>query len=168
MFVGYANPHTANDNTSGVLTLIEAMQDEEIRKKACFVFFDHEEIGLIGSANFAKKHKAVLENKLVINFDCVGEGDYLMMVVGKRANDVEDKLRESFKGNDTKSFVFEKSMNTLYPSDQMNFKKNVGVAAFKKHKKIGYYMDHIHTIKDTICEEENITLLVEGIKNYIS
>lgn len=49
---GRANPHTANDNTSGVVALcelMEALSGEELARTA-FVFFDHEESGLFGSA----------------------------------------------------------------------------------------------------------------------
>ena len=62
MFVGKANKHTANDNTSGVLTLIEALHEDEL-KDVCCVFFDHEEVGLFGSRFFYKKHKEELRIK---------------------------------------------------------------------------------------------------------
>ena len=47
-FAGPANKHTANDNTSGVATLIEIMKElpEELRSDVAFIFFDLEEVGL--------------------------------------------------------------------------------------------------------------------------
>ena len=59
MMAGKANKHTVNDNTSGVLTLLETALalPEEQRGKACFVFFDNEENGLLGSSFFRKLHK---------------------------------------------------------------------------------------------------------------
>ena len=59
MMFGPANKHTANDNTSGVITLCEllcSLSDAE-REKAAFVFFDNEEIGLVGSSHFRKIFK---------------------------------------------------------------------------------------------------------------
>ena len=75
MMAGPANPRTVNDNTSGVLTLLETALNlqPELRERVCFVFFDNEELGLFGSAAFAKKHKSVKKNKLILNFDCVSE-----------------------------------------------------------------------------------------------
>lgn len=166
MFVGKANKHTANDNTSGVLTLIEAIQDEDL-KDICCVFFDHEEAGLFGSSFFNKKHKELLKDKLVFNFDCVGDGNAIMFVLSKSALKEESKLKESFVSDAHNEVIITKSSNTLYPSDQMSFKHHVGVAAFKKHKIIGYYMDKIHTIKDTTCDENNIKFIINGLKEYM-
>ena len=166
MFVGKANKHTANDNTSGVLTLIEAIHDEDL-KDVCCVFFDHEEVGLFGSAFFNKKHKELLKDKLVFNFDCVGDGNAIMFVLSKSALKEEDKLKESFVSDTHNEVIITKSSNTLYPSDQMSFKNHVGVAAFKKHKIIGYYMDKIHTVKDTTCDENNIKFIINGLKEYM-
>ena len=50
----------------------------------------------------------------------------------------------------------------FYPSDQVRFKRGVGVCALKKSPVFGYYMDRIHTKKDTVMMEENIRLLTEG------
>ena len=168
IFVGKANKHTANDNTSGVITLIEAMHNESIKEKACFVFFDHEEVGLFGSAYFNKIHKKELENKLLFNFDCVSDGDTIMMILSKTALKEQEKIQNAFVGNDKKSFLVTQSKNTIYPSDQKNFKHHVGVAAFKKSKICGYYMNRIHTNKDVIFDEMNIDVIIKGLENYIS
>ena len=59
MIIGPENKHTANDNTSGIITLLEIYGSltPEQREKFAFVLFDNEEIGLFGSSAFAKKHK---------------------------------------------------------------------------------------------------------------
>ena len=77
MMFGFANKHTVNDNTSGVATLLSVMEDlkEEERDKVCFVFFDQEEVGLVGSSKFSNKHNTVIKNKPLINFDCVSNGN---------------------------------------------------------------------------------------------
>ena len=38
----------------------------------------------------------------------------------------------------------------------------VGVCALKKSKFFGWYMDRIHTKKDTVLDEENIAMLRAG------
>ncbi len=166
MLFGKANRHTANDNTSGVLTLLEALEHEEIRKNCCIVLFDHEEMGTFGSSFFASKHKKQMKDKLLINFDCVGEGDHIMFIFSKKALSDREKFEKAFLPMGEKQIVIDKASATIYPSDQMNFKYNVGVAAFKKKKGIGYYIDRIHTNKDTVCDEQNLILLVEGLKRF--
>lgn len=168
MFVGKANKHTANDNTSGVITLIEALHNEKIKDQVCCVFFDHEEVGLIGSAVFAKKHKKELENKLLFNFDCVSDGDTIMLILSKTALQEENKMTSAFQSNEQKQFFITKSSNTMYPSDQKNFKHHVGVATFKKNKWFGYYIDKIHTKKDVNFDEKNIETILNGLENYIT
>ena len=68
---GPANKNTANDNTSGVITLVEIMSNlpVEDREKVAFVFFDQEETGLIGSSVYSSKHKKETQGKPFINFD---------------------------------------------------------------------------------------------------
>lgn len=165
---GPANRHTANDNTSGVITVLEAYQKEAIRNKAAFILFDHEEMGLLGSSAYAKAHRGELADKLVINFDCVGDGDNLMLILSAAAEDQRENLRGAFAGDGEKQVLLEKAKGTLYPSDQLCFKRSVGVAAFRRHPKIGLYISRIHTKNDTICEEKNITLLLEGAERYMA
>lgn len=170
MIFGPANKHTVNDNTSGVITLIELMEamTEEERAQNCFVFFDNEEKGLFGSSTFNKEHKEVMKEKLLINFDCVSDGDYLMLILNKRAHpEYAEKMKAAFEGVTEKTVLIEGEKGIYYPSDQKNFKKNIGVASFKKSK-LGLYMDRIHTPRDTVMDEQNIAVLVSGIKNFIS
>ena len=168
MIFGPANKHTVNDNTSGVITLIElmnAMTDEQ-RAQSCFVFFDNEEKGLLGSSAFAKEHKAVMKDKLLINFDCVSDGDYLMLILNKRAHpEHAEAMKAAFEGVTEKTMLIEGEKGVYYPSDQKNFKKNIGVASFKKSK-FGLYMDRIHTPKDTVMDERNIEVLVSGFVRF--
>ena len=166
LLFGPANKHTANDNTSGVTTLFEIMEamPNELKSSAAFIFFDLEEMGLFGSASYASKHKGVKKNSLVINFDCVSDGENILFVLKKDARKYEDALRAAFDGNENdKVKVFVESKGVFYPSDQINFKHGVGVAALKRSKIAGVlYMDRIHTKKDVIYREENIEFLTTG------
>ena len=163
---GKPNPHTANDNTSGVITLCELMEamTEEERKQVAFVFFDNEENGLLGSAFFRKLHKKDgLENKLLINYDCVSDGDHMLFVLSTPATKAYgNAFAAAFPNTAEKTVYIEKSSNTMYPSDQAGFPMGVGVAALKKKKGIGLYMNRIHTIKDTVFQRENIGFFTEG------
>lgn len=167
---GPANQHTANDNTSGVITLCEllcSLSDAE-REKAAFVFFDNEETGLIGSSHFRKTFKKEMKHKLLVNFDCVSDGSNLLLAVSKNArNTYENTIAESFRDTENKVFLIEKAEKIYYPSDQMGFKSTIAVAALKHKPVIGYYMDRIHTPKDTVFDEENIDLLVHCVHSFL-
>lgn len=161
---GPANKHTANDNTSGVVTLLEIMRKmpEDKRENAAFVFFDHEESGLFGSMSYASKHKDEKKEKLIINFDCVSDGKYILFALCKGAVSCREILERNFVGNDELSVeIVDKGV--FYPSDQMCFQRGVGVAALNYSKKLKtLYMDKIHTKNDTVFEENNIEFLSDG------
>lgn len=160
---GPANKNTANDNTSGITAVIDLAlaMPEELRGKAAFVLFDLEESGLIGSSAFASKHKKVMKNKLLVNLDCVSDGNTMFFGIRKGARSFRKVLEESFRPNDLMEVVFAER-GYVYPSDQANFPCGVGVAALKKSKSGLLYMDRIHTPKDTVYQEENIRYLVDG------
>ena len=167
---GPANPHTVNDNSSGVVTLCEligALSEEE-RARCAFVFFDHEETGLFGSAAFASRHKKAMKDKLLINFDCVSDGDYILFVQSRRAKKLSGAaLAEAFSSAGDKQSVLEGPFGAFYPSDQVQFPCGVGVAAMNKAPLIGLYMSRIHTARDTVCDERNFAFLVAGTRRFL-
>ena len=168
MLLGPANKHTVNDNTSGVITLCELLEKlpESVQEQICFVFFDHEESGLIGSKQFFKTHKATMKNIPVINFDCVSDGDHILLVQSKPfMKQYGDALKTAFADEDGLQIHFAKSSTTLYPSDQGNFPVSVGVAAMKRGW-MGLYLDRIHTPRDTVMKKENIRYLVESAARF--
>lgn len=170
MIVGPANKHTANDNTSGVITLCELLDriPDELRERVCFVFFDHEETGLIGSYSFRKKYKALIKEKLLINFDCVSDGDHLLLAATKAADEAYgDQFRLAFIGTPEKTILLEKLEKVYYPSDHSGFPVALAVAALKHTRFVGYYMDRIHTARDTIFDERNIDLLCSGVLRFL-
>ena len=170
MMLGKPNRHTANDNTSGVITLVELLSrlSEEQRAKVAVVFFDNEENGLLGSSQFYKKHKKVMKDKLLINLDCVSDGDHMLMVRNKPAiKGYDELLRICFTDTEEMTLHREKASTTFYPSDQKNFPVHVALSSMKKHKLIGLYMDRIHTKKDVIFEEKNIRYLCDGLEKFV-
>ena len=164
---GKANKHTVNDNTSGVLTLMEIALalPEETRDRVCFVFFDNEEKGLFGSSDFARRHKQVKRDKLLLNFDCVSDGDYIQFYPAaalKKDAAALERLEGAFPGRGDKTVEVVRGFG-FYPSDQARFNRGVGVCALKKKPVLGYYMDRIHTGRDTVLMEDNIILLRDGV-----
>ena len=139
---------------------------EAYRDQVCFVLFDLEEAGLIGSSAFASKHKSVAKKSLLINFDCVSDGDTMLFVLNKQTKDLVKTFEESYESpRDVKTDVVYKGV--FYPSDQTAFKKGIGVCAMKKNKffKSGY-IDRIHTKNDTVFREENIKYLEKFCKLF--
>ena len=167
---GPANPHTVNDNTSGVVTLCELITalSEEERARCAFVFFDHEETGLFGSAFFHSRHKKNMKGRLVINFDCVSDGDHILIVQNGRAKKrAGAALGEAFTSAGDKRVHLCGPLGAFYPSDQVNFPCAVGVAAMNKAPVLGLYISRIHTPRDTVCDERNFSFLVEGARRFL-
>lgn len=153
---GKACENTANANTSGVAVLFEIMAKlpAEYRNKTAFVFFDAQENGCIGAADFAKKHKCIKKNKaLVLNFDCVGVGEHFV-VATKKADSFADALNAAFasKGNITASVM---KGGKRIPSDHNKFKCSAGVSSFnQKGNSLSLVINSNGA--DTVYKEENI------------
>ena len=172
LMFGPANKCTANDNTSGVVTLVETalMLPEELRSKVCFVFFDNEEKGLFGSAAFAKMHRKAKNGTLLLNFDCVGDGDSLQLFPApglKKDAAALQRLEAAFTGDGDKTVEVVRGFG-FYPSDQRHFRLGAGVCALKKSRVFGYYMDKIHTGKDTVLDSENVRILRDGVVRLVT
>ena len=171
MLIGPANPSNANDNTSGVVTLLEIAKSMpgNQRKKVCFVLFDLEEAGLNGSASYRKAHKSQTDRQMVLNLDCVGDGDYLTLFPTKRLKKDRKRLTSLHKACGyfgKKSILVHEQGFSFYPSDQANFPWGVGICALNKRGKT-LYLSRIHTKKDTILERTNVNLLRAALITYI-
>lgn len=170
MMAGPANKHNANDNTSGVITLLEIYDQlsDEAKEQVAFVFFDNEEKGVMGSGQFRHKHKNRIKDLLLINFDCVSDGDHFLFGVSKKANaKYHVGLARSYSSTDTKHVMLERLNKVYYPSDQAGFPVAVSVAALKYKKFPGYYMDRIHTKKDIVFDESNIAYLTQRTVQFV-
>ncbi len=170
---GFKNRRTANDNTSGVITITRFLESlpEEHREKVCVIYFDNEEKGLFGSMHFAEKHKDVAKHTLMINLDCVGDGETIVSLAKKEAMDHElyplyaevmDQNSAHFDGN----IQCRKMLPMMFPSDQSNFKKGIGVCALNASP-LGMYCARIHTPKDTVCREENVKALADALVEFV-
>ena len=172
MLMGPANRSNANDNTSGVVTVLEIMttMPENLRDRVCFVLFDLEEQGKKGSNAYRKAHQAATETQIVLNLDCVGDGDHLLLMPEKTARQDEALLQRLTRLEDTYG---SKHVRVIargycrYESDHRNFPYGVGIAAFHKNRKL-YLLGKIHTKRDTVLEYTNVNLLRAAIISLIS
>lgn len=167
---GKPNEHTANDNTSGVITLLRiyrSMTDAQ-KEKAAIVLFDNEEYGCRGSAWLNKQRKEAMKEKLVLNFDCVSDGDHFLLVTTEDAMTHHgDALKASFVPGDGKQVTFADSKKASLSSDHKNFPRSVGIAAMHEHKYLKLCCGRIHTPKDTVFQPENITWLAERTLSFL-
>lgn len=172
MLIGPANRHNANDNTSGVAAVFALMEKlpAEQRSKAAFILWDNEEKGMLGSKAFAKEHPKLAHLALVVNLDCVGLGENIIMVVNKLARKLPavDTLEKAMQNTSGRAFQMFRSVSWLLNSDHKSFKCGVMVCACRKAKVLGYYTPYIHTGKDTVIDQENIPYLAEGLSAFVA
>lgn len=172
MLVGPANSSNVNDNTSGVVTVLEIAKSlpENYRKDVCFVLFDLEEAGLIGSASYRKAHKKASDSQMVLNLDCVGDGDEVIFFPTSKLKKNQKKLAdlEKITGNfGRKTVTVRKQGFSIYPSDQAHFPYGVGICALNRGK-LGLYLSKIHTPRDTVLDETNVNILRAAIITMIT
>ncbi len=172
LMFGPANKHTANDNTSGVIAVLNTMltMTPEQRSRICFVLFDNEEIGLVGSSAFADMHRNVKKGIPVVNFDCVSDGDYLFAKMPHKEKKTDfgkafaSAMERSAEKHGMTPAVGSKG---FYPSDQANFKRGIGVASLNRSKLVGLYMNRIHTPRDTVFIDRNIDCLTDAMIDLV-
>ena len=175
-FGGVPNPHTANDNTSGVVTVLTLADRLEGSSDAAFILFDNEEIGLLGSTGYAAAHKAIRDGTLLVNFDCVSDGPHFLILFSKDAlklpycENLRNRAASLFGNADGKRedgdparrvCEIRPKKGSVYPSDQAAFRVSAAVCALNESKTVGLYMDKIHTPKDTVFNADNIAALAE-------
>lgn len=171
LYFGPANRHNANDNTSGVVTLLEIARTmpHNQRHKVCFVLFDLEEKGLWGSRSYRKRHKAETDRQLVLNLDCVGDGDHIRMFpTGKLRKDPR-KMTALYKAcgyAGSKSLLLHEKRIGINPSDHKHFPWAVGICALKQKGRI-LYLSRIHTKKDTCLDQTNVNMLRSALTTFI-
>lgn len=171
MLFGPANPHTANDNTSGVALVLLALYAFRDRKDVAFILFDNEEIGLLGSSAFIKAHTALARRAFLINLDCVSDGDTLLFAggkgtlrhpIGKRIVQALEQLAPQYG----KRGLVDELPRTLYPSDQLLFPRGTAFAALKGKRVL--YLDRIHSARDTAFDDVNLLCLLNVLEEAIT
>ena len=171
MFRGFSNPKNYNDNTSGVATLLSIIEglDEAELQKVAFIFFDNEEKGKKGSKAYFEDHKAIMEEKLLINFDCVGNGSTVVFIAKEKAEARAEygTLKACFEPADGYTTEFYPMRGSESNSDYKNFPHGIGCMACKRTKGGLLSTPNIHTPKDTEVRDENIQYITKGILKFI-
>ena len=171
MMRGPANRHNANDNTSGVAAVMALMATlpEDVRSKAAFILFDNEEKGKLGSKAFAKANLEVSAMKLVINLDCVGVGDHILVISRKQATYLPayEKFYGMLKARDGKQVYYYPEVGSICNSDHKSFQCGAAIVACKKAPVVGFYTSRIHTGRDTIADEANIAYLAAELTDFV-
>ena len=157
-----SNKSNKNDNTSGVATVLSIMSENP--KGAAYILFDNEEKGLLGSKALLKSNKSFCESKPIINFDCVGLGDNIVIVAMGKAeiHPVFAKISDIVKGNDEYNVALYPKKGSMTNTDSKNFPCGISVMACKKSKKGVLYTPYIHTNRDTVASSENIYFLADA------
>ena len=165
VIAGKPNRHTMNDNTSGVVALLTllARLPKERRGRVAVVLFDNEEVGLIGSTLFRKRHARAMADRPLVNLDCVGDGEMLLLAPNKGYRADEELCARTRAAFPAGSLAPVFARRAFYPSDQWGFPKALAVATLKRRRFFGAVIDRIHTRRDTILKEENIEYIVEGL-----
>ncbi len=156
---GPANKKTYNDNTSGVTTLVDLMTrlKDDKPSNVCYIFFDLEEAGLIGSRLFLKTHKALVKRLTLINIDCVSDGTKMLGIYRNiKVNQIPK--------ND---FIYASSKKAIYPSDQKGYPNYIAYTCLCESKRKNLYLSRIHTKRDVIYKEENINRLTDFLKDLV-
>lgn len=171
LYFGPANRHNANDNTSGVITLLEIARSLPVnqRHKVCFVLFDLEEKGLWGSRSHRRAYKEATDRQLVLNLDCVGDGDAIRMFPTKKLKKDRRQLTSLYKACGyvgRKSVLVHEKGFGFNPSDHKHFPYGVGICALRKNK-LCYYLGRIHTKRDTLLDETNVNILRAALTTFL-
>ncbi len=157
-----ANKTNKNDNTSGVATVLSIMAKNP--QNVAYILFDNEEKGLLGSKALLKSNKELWEDKPLINFDCVGLGDNIVIVAMEKAekHPVFRKIADIVKSDGEYSVGIYPKKGSVGNTDSKNFPCGFSVLACKKSKKGVLYTPYIHTKLDTVASSENIYFLADA------
>ena len=167
------NPHNRNDNTSGVATLLNIAEkiakNPNLKKKVKFIFFDNEELGLLGSFMQKKKWKKEgfeIFNKKFISIDCVAHGKVPVIVYHK--NDAT--------ANQLHNLFFNQSIDSkilrlpFYPiSDNYVFAENGAVNISWMDKTLipgGYYIRNVHNPRDIDVDYDKIETVTDIVIDF--
>lgn len=165
---GPANRHNRNDNTSGTAAVMELMRRNGEKDGVAYILFDDEEKGKKGSKAFVKANPAVNANALIINLDCVGNGNTFVFCPSDKAENspLYAQLKKTVRQTDLNACFFPAGKAQMN-SDHKSFDQGVGVCACSYKPMIGYYTGRIHTCRDIVAEPENIERLADALSRFL-
>lgn len=161
-------PSNYDDNTSGVITLLELAKSckEKGIENVKFLFVDNEELGIIGSTaqrQFYEKHNLIPEGCKIISIDCVGGKGEIPLIIRNSNSEYIHQFEEAIKNE----FNECKTVKMLLPaSDNYAFSKYGALNISFVSKSIipgGYAINNIHSPADKHIDLEKIRKLCDGI-----
>jgi hypothetical protein len=174
----FDNKFNFNDNTSGCIALLDiadrlSRNNPEIFEKICFVFFDGEEKGTLGSKKLKKQLAAALPkdeylNKILLNFDCVGgrDEDICIYVHNERGLSVAKEIKAAAP-KDREISLFK---TPLLPTDSMPF-SDIASATFistsKSVLKPLTKLSDTHSKRDDFLDENMIDFYAAAATEYL-
>ena len=110
-----------------------------------------------------------MKDKLVINLDCVGNGNNIVVIYKEKVidNALFNCLKDHLKSNELYNVEFINYKNALGNSDHKSFDLGIGVVTTKKSKRGIYYTSRIHTNRDIEVSSDNIYFLNEEFSKFI-
>jgi hypothetical protein len=174
-FRTFSNRHNANDNTSGVLTLLDLCDrlGAEGLRHAAVILFDNEEKGKKGSKAYAADHADAIRNTPVLHFDCVRNGTHAVLIVKDEAREhrlysaLEAAFSEAVKAHPAYTVAFYPMKGSESNSDYKNFPCGIGAMACKRNRFGLLYTPWIHTPWDTVSSPENTELFTDAACAFV-
>ena len=165
LFRGPANQHNRNDNTSGTAAVLFLAEKLAGVPGIAYILFDDEEKGKKGSKAYAVYRPEVKSGRLIVNMDCVGNGE--QFIAGATETAMSDPafpaLSAALEGIGA---IVCSSGKASMNSDHKSFDKSVGICACGHSKIIGWYTGRIHTANDTVASPENIEKLTDALAAF--
>lgn len=159
-----------DDNSSGIVAVLHIaslLHKNGYNDKIKLLFIDCEEIDRLGSRLFVKSNLEDLQNKIIINLDCVGRGSNIFIT----------SKDNSKLAKDLQCFLLSKNINTTlstksYSDDKIFQNKNlnaIGISRGDKDPKGDKLLHWTHTSHDTLenINLDYITEIVETMTEFI-
>lgn len=165
------NKNNANCNTSGVITLFEIADriSPVYKDKAAFVFLDNAEKGFLGAKAFSKEFAEICERKLIINLDCVGDGNDIAFSYNEETIKKAEEIASFYQNNYPNKRVGLIMLDTnIFQSDYKVFRKWINVTAFKRSTSGILYLDNTKSDDDKVLDEKNISVISDIMFELVS
>lgn len=157
------NRYNFNDNSSGVLTVLEHAIENKDNPNFFYALTDNEEKGLFGAKalrTYLKKNNrlGIIKN---INIDCVGVGNKFAIT---SIND--NAYLQECVDRCSNLVPIQKISSKLLASDHIAFGKNgIMITKLSDSKYLGdVYIPNLHTNRDRYLDQDNIDITLQIIK----
>ncbi len=159
---GPSETRTANGNTSGVAALLGVMESLTPRHRGtvALAFLD------AGGGKALKANFPSLREKAVINVECIGCGDEILILPSKYTRwngELLDAINECFENTETKTCFLKTDGLVYYPSENRAFRYNSAICACKKVAGFGRFVKQLSSEID----EENLEVVRKGLVKLI-